>query len=281
MPFFDSFCDGDDSKFCCGLDTEAACARHTKAPKSCSWHTVDYCKDPAFNREYAPFIQCQRNGRGFCYTNSELIHKYHLNLWPEAVTSNFTAYWEADGANPIFLVNFLVTLVLANLGAVTIFFAVSVATSRVATANLICTLVTLYNMLMCGALAQKISMPMGASTWLFKLAVLNYAYEAMMINEYALVTPQWFNLGYKVSSSFTQVLPAQPGPTLIAQQGLCNITDCMFCPSVVPPKASTTNDVLPTCDLNFKSDIVALVIFPSVFLVVSYFILKFWVQESR
>ena len=137
-------------------------------------------------------------------------------------------------------------------------------------------------MLMCGALAQKISMPSGASTWLFKLAVLNYAYEAMMINEYALVKSQLFDLGYKLSSTTTQTLPQQPGATLIAQQGLCDVTDCMFCPSVAPKASSyPASNPYPTCDLNFKSDIVALVIFPSVFLAVSYFILKYWVQENR
>ena len=95
------------------------------------------------------------------------------------------------GGSPDFAARFLLVLTLSNLSAVTIFFFVSVCCTRVSTANLVCTLVTLYNMLMCGALAQKISVPENLR-WLFGGAVLNYAYEALMINEFVGVT---FDLG--------------------------------------------------------------------------------------
>jgi hypothetical protein len=193
--------------------------------------------------------------------------------------NNMTAYYEQNGRDPIFLFHFLVVLVLANLGAVTIFFTVSVATSRVATANLICTLVTLYNMLMCGALAQKISMPGVGAEMLFKFAVLNYAYEALMVNEFALVKPQVFALGYAQTDGSAIHLPLQKGRQLIAQQGLCNQTNCMFCDVDDYSKDKVHYDEL--CDLNFASDLVALLLFPAVFIVASYLILRFRVYERR
>ena len=145
----------------------------------CTSAPVDYLK--AHREGKTPMVQCRMNAPGFCY-NEYLIRQKSSSLWVDAVTSNITAYYAANGYNPIYVVNFLASLVLANLGAVTIFFAVSVATSRVATANLVCTLVTLYNMLMCGALAQKISLPNPSVKWLFNVAVLNYAYEAMPVH---------------------------------------------------------------------------------------------------
>ena len=81
-----------------------------------------------------------------------------------------------------FAFTFTQLLVATNVGATAIFFAISVVSPTVSSANLLCILVSLFNMLFCGALAQKESFA-SSLKWIFRLAPMSYAYEGMMINE--------------------------------------------------------------------------------------------------
>ena len=110
-----------------------------------------------------------------------------------------------------------------------------------------------------------------------------------MINEFALYESQMFHIGYKGDNSGgtskgTIPIPPQKGRRLISQQGLCDTTDCLFCVNSAEQairRREGKPDLNEDCGLNFHSNLVALAIFPSVFLVVAYLILKFWVRENR
>ena len=70
-------------------------------------------------------------------------------------------------AGPHFAFTFAQLLVATNVGATAMFFAISILAPSVSSANLLCILVSLFNMLFCGALAQKESFA-ASMKWLFR-----------------------------------------------------------------------------------------------------------------
>ncbi|KAI8908931.1 hypothetical protein EDD86DRAFT_191026 [Gorgonomyces haynaldii] len=82
------------------------------------------------------------------------------------------------------LLRLLLVLVLFNLSAASICLAISIIFKDTGVANLVATLVMLFEMLFGGLLLNKASIP-AAFQWLDRLSFFNYAFEALVVNEVA------------------------------------------------------------------------------------------------
>jgi ABC-type multidrug transport system permease subunit len=82
------------------------------------------------------------------------------------------------------LLKFLLVLVLFNLTAASCCFAISIVFKELGVANLIATLVMLFEMLFGGLLLNKATVPEHV-TWLYRISFFNYAFEALAANEVA------------------------------------------------------------------------------------------------
>lgn len=80
------------------------------------------------------------------------------------------------------LLKFLLVLVLFNMTAASACFAISIIFKDIAVANLIATLVMLFEMLFGGLLLNKETIP-SAFRWMDRLSFFNYAFEALVVNE--------------------------------------------------------------------------------------------------
>ncbi len=84
--------------------------------------------------------------------------------------------------SPEYLLKFLLVLVLFNLTAATVCLFISIACPQMGIANLVATLVMLFEMLFGGLLLNKNSVPSYLS-WVNHLSFFNCAMEAMAVNE--------------------------------------------------------------------------------------------------
>lgn len=84
--------------------------------------------------------------------------------------------------SPEFLLKFLLVLVLFNLTSATVCLLISIACPQMGVANLVATLVMLFEMLFGGLLLNKDSIPKELS-WLNHLSFFFCAMEAMAVNE--------------------------------------------------------------------------------------------------
>ena len=80
------------------------------------------------------------------------------------------------------LLRFLLVLVLFNLTAASCCFAISIIFKEIGVANLVATLVMLFEMLFGGLLLNKNSIP-NAFQWMQRISFFNYAFEALVVNE--------------------------------------------------------------------------------------------------
>eukprot|EP00842_Homolaphlyctis_polyrhiza_P002889 jgi/Hompol1/3600/HPOL_006637-RA len=101
------------------------------------------------------------------------------------------------------LLRFLLVLVLFNLTAASACLAISIVFKDVAVANLLATLLMLFEMLFGGLLLNKSSIP-PAFQWMQRLSFFNYAFEALVVNEVNGLTlvEEKFNLKIDVPGSF-------------------------------------------------------------------------------
>ncbi|KAJ3217310.1 hypothetical protein HK099_005523 [Clydaea vesicula] len=84
--------------------------------------------------------------------------------------------------SPVYLLKFLFALVLFNLTAASLCFFISIVFKDSGVANLIATLIMLFQMLFGGILLNKKSIPSGLS-WLNTVSFYNLAVEALVVNE--------------------------------------------------------------------------------------------------
>jgi ABC-type multidrug transport system ATPase subunit len=82
----------------------------------------------------------------------------------------------------VHVLRFLMILVLFNLAAASVCFMVSIIFENAAVANLIATLVMLFEMLFGGLLLNKAKTPVSLR-WIHRLSFFNYAFEALVVNE--------------------------------------------------------------------------------------------------
>lgn len=84
--------------------------------------------------------------------------------------------------SPIYLLKFLLVLVLFNLTAASVCLAISIVFKDLSVANLVATLLMLFEMLFGGLLLNKNSLPKYLN-WIPKFSFFNSAIEAMVVNE--------------------------------------------------------------------------------------------------
>lgn len=92
---------------------------------------------------------------------------------------------------------FLLVLVLFNVTSASCFLAISVIFEDQGIANLVATLVMLFEMLFGGLLLNKASMP-ASFQWMQNLSFFNYAFEALVVNEVAGLTLVEEKFGFQI-----------------------------------------------------------------------------------
>ena len=116
-------------------------------------------------------------------TSKFLCDTLLLRVVPPSLFASIT-YTAIDlRAGPHFALTFTQLLVATNVGATAMFFAISILTPSVSSANLLCILVSLFNMLFCGALAQKESFA-ASMKWLFRCAFFARLFPVFLWNLY-------------------------------------------------------------------------------------------------
>ena len=99
--------------------------------------------------------------------------------------------------DPIVLLRFLLVLVLFNMTAASACFAIAVIFKDLGVANLIATLIMLFEMLFGGLLLNKSTIP-EMCQWLYNLSFFNYAFEALVVNEVATLVLKEEKYGLKI-----------------------------------------------------------------------------------
>lgn len=102
------------------------------------------------------------------------------------------------------LMKFLLVLVLFNMTAASCCFALSIIFKEIGVANLVATLVMLFEMLFGGLLLNKATIP-ATFQWLDRLSFFNYAFEALVVNEVSKLVLVEEKYGLKIDVPTTDI----------------------------------------------------------------------------
>jgi ABC-type multidrug transport system permease subunit len=99
---------------------------------------------------------------------------------------------------------FILVLILFNMTAASLCFAIAIIFKDLAVANIIATMIMLFQMLFGGLLLNKTSIPISFA-FLDKLSFFKYAFEALVVNEVATLWVEENKYGLQINVFFFEI----------------------------------------------------------------------------